>query len=835
MIKKLLGIFICTLMVSSVFVSASPRTTIQQSGVIQNSAITVDIPVGEYTITKTIQGQTLTLEKYGQLLISGKPNLPSKIFSIAIPPGAKIDGVTFEAGKVTVLPGVYRIAPSPLTIVIGAENPVIAGQEQKQYMDNYLSVYTRNNPYPASIGEVVGTGGYRKYNLVDVRITPFCYHPLTGVLISYSNISVCVKYTIPEGFSQDDIMVDNLPRTEQTAKGIVLNYDQAQSWYPAGTQGREQYNYVIITTDALTSSVTSLVDWENAKRNSVNVVTTSWVNTNYDGYDLAAKMRVFLLEKYPSGEWGIENVLLVGTPNDVPMRQMAQDLGYGKPETDYYYAELSLPDDQSWDHNGNHQYGEDSDPIDFETEVSVGRIPWSDPTVVQSICDKSVAYEQNTDASFKQNILLLGSFFWSDTDNAVLMEYKTNPTHNPWMADWTRTRLYEQGYSTYPMDGDISYDNVKNTWSTGTYAFVDWAGHGSPTECVRQYPYQVDFVNTDTCPYLNDNFPSIIFADACSNSDTDYLNIGETMLKQGGVGFVGSNKVALGCPGWNNPNSGSSQSMDYYFTSCCTSGIYTQGEALQWTLHEMYANNLWSYLRYETFEWGSIFGNPDLTMGSITTSDPPAIPSQPNGPNHGVRNVDYSYSTSSTDPNGDQIYYMFTWGDGTSTSWLGPFSSGQTISGSHAWSAIGTYEVKVKAKDSNGATSDWSQPLSVTIVLNDPPDTPTMTGPGSGIPGNTYLFTIQTTDPNGDDVFYFVDWGDNTTTDWFGPHASGVQTTATHSWSAQGTYVVKFKAKDVLGAESGWGTLQIVMPLGLQISQQPFMQVFLHATERLNT
>jgi len=247
----------------------------------------------------------------------------------------------------------------------------------------------------------------------------------------------------------------------------------------------------------------------------------------------------------------------------------------------------------------------------------------------------------------------------------------------------------------------------------------------------------------------------------------------------------------------------------------------------------MYANNLWSYTRYETFEWGSLFGNPDLAMESISTSDPPATPSQPSGPTHGVRNVDYSYTSSSTDPNGDQILYLFNWGDGTSTSWLGPYVSGQTVSATHAWSAIGTYNVKVKAKDTNGATSDWSQPLTVTILSNNPPETPTMTGPGSGIPGNTYLFAIQTTDPNGDDVFYFVEWGDDTTSGWLGPYASGAQTTISHSWNGQGTYTIKFKAKDALGEESGWGTLQVVMPLGLQFSQQPLMQ-FLQTTEPLN-
>jgi hypothetical protein len=293
------------------------------------------------------------------------------------------------------------------------------------------------------------------------------------------------------------------------------------------------------------------------------------------------------------------------------MRRCAQDLGYGRPETDYYYAELSLPDNQSWDADGDHQYGENSDPIDFTVEVNVGRIPWSSSSTVSHICNKSVEYEQNNDPAFKKNILLLGAFFWADTDNAVLMEKKVDQN---WMSDWTMTRMYEQGYSSYPSDFNLDLNTVKTVWSEGSYAFVNWAGHGSPTSCHVMYSKGSAFVTSDTCLSLNDNYPAIIFADACSNSDTDYLNIGQAMLKQGGVGFLGSTKVALGRPGWNDPYDGSSQSLDYFFTTCVTSGEYSQGQAHQWALYEMYTHGLWSYQKYETFEWGALWGNPDLAM-----------------------------------------------------------------------------------------------------------------------------------------------------------------------------------------------------------------------------
>jgi len=561
----------------------NPIVTTSQS----DDTIAVTIPIGPYQITASGKGDEISIDNFGQLLVPGKPNLPSKIVEIAIPPGAKIVSVTCRTGTRIILPGMYHVAPSPLPRVIGTENPQIAMQEQQRYEQNYRTVYSSNTPYPPQVIEFIQTAHYRKYTMADVRITPFSYQPLTGKLTYYPELKILVKYTpAPQGYVP---MTDNLAQTEHTAQDYIINYDQARNWYsPKAPLAAGLHDFVIITLDSLTSSISPLVNWETSKGRTVEVVTTSWIASNYNGYDLAEKMRNFLREKYPSSEWGIQDCLLIGGYDDVPMRRCAQDLGYGEPETDLYYAELSLPDSQSWDSNGNHQYGDDGDNIEFTTEISVGRIPWSDPTTVQHICEKSVAFEQNQDPAFKKNILLCGAFFWPDTDNAVLMDYKTNPSINPWMSNWTKTRMYEQGYSTHTMDYDLTYNNVKTVWSGGMYAFVDWAGHGSPTVCVRYFPSEVDFVNTQTCPYLNDDYPSIVFADACSNSDTDYTNIGQLMLKQGAVGFLGATKVALGCPGWTNKNSGSSQSLDYYFTSAVTSGNYTQGQALQETLHQMY-------------------------------------------------------------------------------------------------------------------------------------------------------------------------------------------------------------------------------------------------------
>lgn len=97
----------------------------------------------------------------------------------------------------------------------------------------------------------------------------------------------------------------------------------------------------------------------------------------------------------------------------------------------------------------------------------------------------------------------------------------------------------------------------------------------------------------------------------------------------------------------------------------------------------------------------------------------PLVPSTPYGPNQGKAGNSYTYSTSTTDPDGDQLYYQWDWGHQTGP-WDGPYNSGDTVFASHIFPNQGTYMVKVKAKDTSGEETVWSNPLSVTMPKSKP-------------------------------------------------------------------------------------------------------------------
>lgn len=90
--------------------------------------------------------------------------------------------------------------------------------------------------------------------------------------------------------------------------------------------------------------------------------------------------------------------------------------------------------------------------------------------------------------------------------------------------------------------------------------------------------------------------------------------------------------------------------------------------------------------------------------------------------------------------------------------------------------------------------------------VNVPPNTPTIDGPlkvGKDVQAD---YTFSTTDPDGDSVSYFVDWGDGTNTGWI------TATTASHTWTKKAKYQITCKARDNFYAESGIATLEIQVP-----------------------
>ena len=186
--------------------------------------------------------------------------------------------------------------------------------------------------------------------------------------------------------------------------------------------------------------------------------------------------------------------------------------------------------------------------------------------------------------------------------------------------------------------------------------------------------------------------------------------------------------------------------------------------------------------------------------------------------------VEYEYNFSLSDPDDNLMYLKIDWRDGNITGWLGPYQSGQVVKINNTWFSVGEFDIRAKAKDIYGAESEWSDILIVTIVEGDPPNMPDIRGPTNGKPEMGYEYSFVSEDPDGDDIYYYIEWGDGKDTGWIGPYHSGEEITKSHSWSKKDTYVIRCKAKDPYGEESDWGTLEVAMPKNQQVSKMWFLR-----------
>ena len=105
---------------------------------------------------------------------------------------------------------------------------------------------------------------------------------------------------------------------------------------------------------------------------------------------------------------------------------------------------------------------------------------------------------------------------------------------------------------------------------------------------------------------------------------------------------------------------------------------------------------------------------------------PPTIPAI-RGPATGETGEELTFYFLSDDPDDDQIYYMIDF-DGDITSYLGPYASGEEISQTYTFDEPGTYKIKAKAKDENGAESGWTPTgYEHVVVITEAPAPPNET------------------------------------------------------------------------------------------------------------
>ena len=636
-------------------------------------------------------------EANSYIMEQGKPMVPCYEETFAFPFGTKIKSVTVTPKNIEMQTISKDIIPTPQRAIVG-----------QTLINSVSAVDYGTEPYPANWFEYSIGGGLYEGKLsviVDVQVNPIKYHPQEKIVEYANGASITIEYE---------------PSTQQSSF-------------------QDNYELIVLGPSEYSSQIAPLITHKIGRGVTSRFVslTDIYGGTYFPatGRDNQEKIKYFI--KNAIENWATSSVLLVGGSTQFPTRNTHIYIEEEEPNpeifvSDLYYADIYTGTGSfaSWDSNGNDIFGEynwegktDTD-VDMRPDVYLGRIAATSTTQVTTMVNKIKYYENNPgyQQSWFPNIIGVGGDSFPDNNNVDEGEYINQKVFDM-MPSFAAQKLWvTNGALTGWAPTGVA--NIKNAINAGC-GFVDFSGHGN-TNLWATHPHN-NFntwvptpgviKSSDIATLTNGNKLPIIAVEACSTakfaSDTYCFNWAFLANANGGaIGAFGATAL-----GWGYIGTGVSQGLIGKM-GLDTFRAYAIDESL--TLGEMWANALNRYIKsgmnefdYKTIQEWILFGDPTLQIGE--ESDPPVKPNAPSGPTSGVINIEYTYSAVTTDPNGDKIYYMFDWGNGEFSGWIGPYNSGTPASGTHKWSKKGDYNIRVIAKDTHGKLSEWSNPLAINV------------------------------------------------------------------------------------------------------------------------
>ncbi|MFZ1946252.1 MAG: C25 family cysteine peptidase [bacterium] len=493
----------------------------------------------------------------------GLPSLPMRQVEIVIPYDMKAGRVRATVLGRTEVPGRFEIAP--------VQPPRILGQAAGEWVGGKAEVYLEDRLYPREVLGGVHQGFMGDSRLVSFYVAPFAWNPVTKTLELGDRIEVTVELVPAAG--QRDLRCRPVRSTEferAVGRGVVNPQDVAAyaavsaestlpaagGFLPGALAGLEagNYEYVVVTTQALAQYFEPLVEWKTRKGVPATLVTREWIEANYTGANVQEQMRNFIRDAYQT--WGAVWILLGGDTVQIPSRQVyAMDYEMGpdgnRIRCDLYYSDL----DGTWNANGLSPYGEVADSVDMYPDVAVGRAPVENSTEAQVFVSKVLTYEQNPPAAYALEMLMAGEVLWSNpfTDSGLGLDM---------IDDQCVPARFDPILKLYETLGNESRESVLAAMSAGQniilhdgHCFYDVMGVGG------------SYLNrTDADTVSNGSRTFILNSIGCWPAAIDQDCIAERFINNPGggcVAFVGNSRYGWGSPG--NPGFGYSDRLQLEF------------------------------------------------------------------------------------------------------------------------------------------------------------------------------------------------------------------------------------------------------------------------------
>jgi hypothetical protein len=831
--RSAIGAVFCTLILLASMTTAINLSKTYNNEEIENLSYTFLFKEPKTQLTFANSHDYTLIEMEGCIGIgknAGEPMLPIKSVSLLLPPMKDVANI-----QVTGTPIEIDSVEKP---VIPYQNPVPFGHTQSEFVISD-SAYSADINYPGILLDDYQIGYSHGYTILNVNLNPVQYNPVKGKINYYPEMTVEIEL---DDTSEMNPLYRNNAEDQEYVENLVCNleiFNMYTSDLPTfGYDGglcdpSDNYDYVIVTTthnslDYWDTTSSTPYNWESLMDKhesddglSCILVTVQDIDACTDYHnsdplfnDQESHIREFAKDAYL--DWGTSYILIGGDGENawIPARDM--DTYYeGNIDSDIYWSNL----DSTFNEDHDYYWGEEGDSgFDLYAEIFIGRLTCDEPQDVSNWMTKSFYYADSIEPEFLECAGFYGGNTGWQCQGDDFMDYSAIKGTDDWLGPnphgdgpFPTWAGFQFGFETWNQENPNNQYDITEAW-TAEPPNPGWQG-GTENAAIAGFKNAInnnkvaiasgiahansqmslDVGSTSWENNYHNTKPFFLHDYGCHCGDMDASNDGvlHSML------FHSDTELAFGvvyntCYGWGNFDSTNSSSAfqakefwAYFLDMENKSEDFSNwqlGKGHAFSKDRMAPTINWDY-SYGT--WRAIiqgcllFGDPAQQIKTPHPSEAPYTPDTPDGPDEWIQEVECTFSAVTTDPEGEHISYLFNWGDGNYSGWLGPYPSGQTMTESYAWSDLGDYEVRVRARDIWSVCSDWSDPHTISIVENEPPVKVTIDGRSWGFGGVEYDYT-----------------------GWIGPYSSGETITLSHSWKNKGDYLIKAWAKDTLEGKS---------------------------------
>ena len=530
----------------------------------------------------------------------GYPNLPGVPYSFLIPQGTDLYDVTVEIHGIQTIEGNWNIDPVRSCRLNEALGPRTFNS----------SIYNSDEVFPSEHALFMQSGNKTGFRVGNFVFVPFRYRPLSGNLSVITSASITVTY-------REDASVERLSLTDQQidiAKNglwnIVSNPEMLDLWSPALSPKTWGPAWVAISDIVNEGTLAPLVAHRNTTTGSAAFVSLDWIYSNYTGYDTQEQIRNYLKDRFEN--YGLVYALIVadfGETNRISSLSLSGETLNAT--ADLYYSDL----DGMWDGDGDHNYGEYGDGLDYYSDIYVGRFSSNLETRLEEMVNRTLAYEQTpTAGDWQKTALLLGGLLWPPYGGEIVCDSiaKRIP------IDWTIHKLYEIG-TTHP-------DNQIDLLNDGV-SFCEPTGHGYSLGIYWYYNPNDDMIsNVNYTDLTNIDMLPIMSSIACLSGKLSSTSIAEKLMylpTGGAIAVMFNSDNGWGLP----PNLGPSEVLEI----CISDQLFTHEQQEIGVMHSLAKDQMRAgpHVYFEEFvlQEHNLLGDPALLFipGYLGVEDGPEL------------------------------------------------------------------------------------------------------------------------------------------------------------------------------------------------------------------